>query len=76
MTPRQADAAKTTQYAQPTPCLISPGRPDTVLCLMSSGHTAHNGCPGKPTRLMVGLQYPCVWVSDEAVVSGWVENPY
>ena len=37
-----------------------------------------NGCPGKPTRLMVGLQYlkHCYGLSDEAVVSGWVENPY
>ena len=37
-----------------------------------------NGCPGKPTRLMVGLHYlkHCYGLSDEAVVSGWVENPY
>ena len=37
-----------------------------------------NGCPGKPTRLMVGLQYlkHVYGLSDEAVVSGWVENPY
>ena len=37
-----------------------------------------NGCPGKPTRLLVGLQYlkHCYGLSDEAVVSGWVENPY
>ena len=37
-----------------------------------------NGCPGKPMRLMVGLQYlkHCYGLSDEAVVSGWVENPY
>ncbi len=37
-----------------------------------------NGCPGKPTRLLVGLQYlkHCYGLSDEVVVSGWVENPY
>ena len=37
-----------------------------------------NGCPGKPTRLLVGLHYltHCYGLSDEAVVSGWVENPY
>ena len=37
-----------------------------------------NGSPGKPMRLMVGLQYlkHCYGLSDEAVVSGWVENPY
>ena len=37
-----------------------------------------NGSPGKPTRLMVGLQYlkHVYGLSDEAVVSGWVENPY
>ena len=31
-----------------------------------------NGCPGKPTRLMVGLQYlkHVYGLSDEAVVSG------
>jgi IS5 family transposase len=31
-----------------------------------------NGCPGKPTRLMVGLQYlkHCYGLSDGAVVSG------
>ena len=36
------------------------------------------GSPGKPTRLMVGLHYlkHCYGLSDEAVVSGWVENPY
>jgi len=37
-----------------------------------------NGCPGKATRLMVGLQYlkHLNGLSDEAVVMGWVENPY
>ena len=37
-----------------------------------------NSSPGKPMRLMVGLQYlkHCYGLSDEAVVSGWVENPY
>ena len=37
-----------------------------------------NGCPGKPTRLLVGLHYlkHGYGLSDEAVVSGWVENPY
>ena len=37
-----------------------------------------NGSPGKPMRLMVGLQYlkHCYGLSDEAVVAGWVENPY
>ena len=37
-----------------------------------------NGCPGKATRLMVGLEYlkHMHGLSDEAVVAGWVENPY
>ena len=37
-----------------------------------------NGSPGKPMRLMVGLQYlkHLYGLSDEGVVSGWVENPY
>ena len=36
------------------------------------------GCPARPVRLMVGLQYlkHIHGLSDEAVVSGWVENPY
>ena len=37
------------------------------------------GRPAKPTRLMVGLQYPkhvhCD-LSDEETVERWVENPY
>ena len=41
-------------------------------------YCSDNGCPGKPMRLMVGLLYlkHCYGLSDEAVVSGWVENPY
>jgi len=41
-------------------------------------YCSDNGCPGKSMRLMVGLQYlkHCYGLSDEAVVSGWVENPY
>ncbi len=37
-----------------------------------------NGRPGKPTRLMVALHYLKFThdLSDEAVVSSWVENPY
>lgn len=37
-----------------------------------------NGCPGKATRLMVGLEYlkHLHGLSDEAVVARWVENPY
>lgn len=37
-----------------------------------------NGTPGKPIRLMVGLQYlkHIHKLSDEAVLSKWVENPY
>lgn len=37
-----------------------------------------NGCPAKATRLMVGLQYlkHLYSLSDDAVVSRWVENPY
>jgi len=37
-----------------------------------------NGRPGKPTRLMVALYYLKFTqdLSDEDVVSGWVENPY
>ena len=38
----------------------------------------NNGCPGKPTRLMVGLQMRkhMYGMSDEEVVDRWVENPY
>ena len=39
---------------------------------------AEIGCPGKPTRLMVGLLYlkhPHK-LSDEQLVIGWLENPY
>ncbi len=37
-----------------------------------------NGSPGKPIRLMVGLEYlkQIHDVSDEVVVKRWVENPY
>ena len=37
-----------------------------------------NGCPGKATRLMVGLHYlkHTYGLSDEDVVKRWVENPY
>ncbi len=36
------------------------------------------GCPGKLTRLMVGLEslQQMYRLSDEAVVAHWVENPY
>ena len=36
------------------------------------------GCPGKPTRLMAGLQYLKYTynLSDEETVARWVENPY
>ncbi len=36
------------------------------------------GRPGKPTRLMVGLHYlkHTYNLSDEEVVSQWLENPY
>ncbi len=36
------------------------------------------GSPGQPTRGMVGLEslQPVYPLSDEAVVAGWVENPY
>lgn len=36
------------------------------------------GSPGKPTRLMAGLQYlkHAFNLSDEALISRWVENPY
>ena len=38
----------------------------------------HNGRPGVSTRLMVSLHYLKYTynLSDEDVVSGWVENPY
>ena len=38
----------------------------------------NKGCPGKPTRLMVGLQMLkyLYGMSDEEVVDRWVENPY
>ena len=38
----------------------------------------NNGAPAKPTRLMVGLHYlkHIDKLSDEAVVSRWIENPY
>jgi IS5 family transposase len=37
-----------------------------------------NGCPAKPTRLMVALHYfkYTYDISDETVVAVWVENPY
>jgi IS5 family transposase len=37
-----------------------------------------NGRPGLPVRLMVGLHYLkyTYALSDEAVVEGWIENPY
>jgi IS5 family transposase len=37
-----------------------------------------NGRPGLPVRLMVGLHYLkyTYSLSDEAVVEGWIENPY
>lgn len=36
------------------------------------------GCPGKPTRLTVGLLYlkHTYKLSDEQVVGRWLENPY
>ena len=39
---------------------------------------ADRGCPGKPTRLMVGLLYlkHIHKLSDEQLVHGWLENPY
>ena len=41
-------------------------------------YSTRSGCPGKPTRLMVGLQYlkHIHGLSDEAVVQRWAENPY
>lgn len=38
----------------------------------------HNGSPGKPIRLMVGLEYlkQIHDLSDDQVVASWVENPY
>ena len=40
-------------------------------------YCGEGGCPAKPVRLMVGLRYlkHMHGLSDEAVVSGWVENP-
>ena len=41
-------------------------------------YSAKKGRPGIPIRLMVGLTYlgHAYGLSDEAVVAGWVENPY
>ncbi len=41
-------------------------------------YSAKKGRPGIPIRLLVGLSYlgHAYGLSDEAVVSGWVENPY
>lgn len=38
----------------------------------------HNGSPGKPIRLMVGLEFlkQIHALSDDQVVARWVENPY
>ena len=38
----------------------------------------HNGSPGKPIRLLVGLEYlkQIYNLSDDEVVARWVENPY
>jgi len=46
--------------------------------LFGQYYCADNGCPGKATRLMVGLQYlkHLHGLSDEVVVQRWVENPY
>ena len=46
--------------------------------VFGSLYSPDKGCPGKPTRLMVGLHYlkHIHNLSDEEVVSGWVENPY
>ena len=46
--------------------------------LFGKFYCADNGCPGKATRLMVGLQYlkHLHKLSDEVVVQRWVENPY
>ena len=39
---------------------------------------ADKGCPGKPTRLMVGLLYlkHVYQMSDEQLVARWLESPY
>ena len=41
-------------------------------------YSTRSGCQGKPTRLMVDLQYlkHIHGLSDEAVVQRWAENPY
>ncbi|AQQ10083.1 hypothetical protein L21SP3_01908 [Sedimentisphaera cyanobacteriorum] len=41
-------------------------------------YSPDSGRPAKPIRLMVGLQYLKYTfnLSDEAIVAGWVENPY
>ncbi len=41
-------------------------------------YSPDKGCPGKPTRLMVGLLMlkQIYKLSDEAVVARWMENPY
>jgi IS5 family transposase len=41
-------------------------------------YVEERGCPGKPTRLMAGLQYLKYTynLSDEETVARWVENPY
>ena len=41
-------------------------------------YAENSGRPGAPIRLMVGLSYlaHAYGLSDEAVVSGWLENPY
>ncbi|MFA6960543.1 MAG: IS5 family transposase [Opitutaceae bacterium] len=56
------------------------GRINWVLFDEQLGATyhAHTGAPGIDTRLMVALHYLKYQhdLSDEAVVAGWVENPY
>ena len=91
MTPRQADAATRTATDLFRERLDNmPNQRHTLYRLadliewsvfdneFGSLYCPDNGCPGKPTQLMVGLQYlkHCYGLSDEAVVSGWVENPY
>ena len=46
--------------------------------LFGKTYCPDNGRPGIPTRLMIGLHYLKYTynLSDEAVVEGWMENPY
>lgn len=51
---------------------------DTLDRKFGAYYVEKQGCPGKPTRLMAGLQYlkTTYNLSDEELIDRWLENPY